>query len=285
MAPLHMASFTKRLAYFSDTLGNNVAFSGSSNETAGGLIDNFEVIDIFWSWDDQLGRVAEKIKHFEALWSDRSPGLEIIDFTEASGEILSLYRKAHCPQADPSECRQVLRTDSPRLPKEITLRPYQKKAKTQWFTNHGRGVLKMATGSGKTITALSIASQLAMERRLACAIIICPYRHLVTQWNRECQRFGMNPILAFQKKRDWFRRFSEGLTRADNHKCPHFFTAITTNATFCSDLFQSCLLNTPRHTLLIADEVHNLGAERTRRSLPMHNRFTIGPFGDTGTMV
>jgi superfamily II DNA or RNA helicase len=43
------------------------------------------------------------------------------------------------------------------LPSNLELRDYQKEAIANWFKNNGRGTLKMATGSGKTITALAIA--------------------------------------------------------------------------------------------------------------------------------
>ena len=55
-------------------------FAGSANETAGGLVDNFESIKVFWSWDDPHGRVAEEIRNFEALWSNRTTGLRVLDF-------------------------------------------------------------------------------------------------------------------------------------------------------------------------------------------------------------
>ncbi|MEB3337682.1 MAG: DEAD/DEAH box helicase family protein [Leptolyngbyaceae bacterium] len=37
------------------------------------------------------------------------------------------------------------------------MRDYQQQAIANWVANKGRGTLKMATGSGKTITALAIA--------------------------------------------------------------------------------------------------------------------------------
>ena len=45
----------------------------------------------------------------------------------------------------------------PKIPPFIQLRQYQQQAVASWFANQGRGTLKMATGSGKTITALAIA--------------------------------------------------------------------------------------------------------------------------------
>jgi superfamily II DNA or RNA helicase len=51
-----------------------------------------------------------------------------------------------------------------------------------WFAGSGRGTLKMATGSGKTITALAIATELYQKIGLQVLLVVCPYRHLVTQW-------------------------------------------------------------------------------------------------------
>ena len=45
-------------------------------------------------------------------------------------------------------------------PADITLFPHQSEAIRSWAKAGGRGVLEMATGSGKTITGLSLASRL-----------------------------------------------------------------------------------------------------------------------------
>jgi hypothetical protein len=89
--------FHEKMGIFSDPLGNNVAFSGSSNETAGGLLENFEAIDVFWSWEDPSGRVQNKIDRFDSFWEDKTAGLEVIDFTEATKDILSKYKTSYIP--------------------------------------------------------------------------------------------------------------------------------------------------------------------------------------------
>ena len=64
----------------------------------------------------------------------------------------------------PSKVNLLLTNQSqlgfPQMPPSIQLRQYQQQAVANWFANNGRGTLKMATGSGKTITALAIASEL-----------------------------------------------------------------------------------------------------------------------------
>ncbi len=49
---LRQGIFHEKIGVFSDGEGHQIAFTGSPNETAGGLVDNFESIDVFWSWDD-----------------------------------------------------------------------------------------------------------------------------------------------------------------------------------------------------------------------------------------
>lgn len=61
----------------------------------------------------------------------------------------------------------------PTIPPSIQLRQYQQQAVTNWFANKGRGTLKMATGSGKTITALAIACELYHKIGLQVLLVVC----------------------------------------------------------------------------------------------------------------
>ncbi len=125
----------------------------------------------------------------------------------------------------------------------------------------------MATGSGKTIAALAIATELYHRIGLQVLLILCPYRHLVNQWARECERFGLAPILAFETVYTWQSQFSTQLYNVSANLQP-FLTIITTNATLMSEGFQSQLRYFPEKTLIIGDEAHNLGAPRLEESLP-----------------
>ncbi|MDB9323176.1 DNA phosphorothioation system restriction enzyme [Nodularia spumigena CS-586/05] len=155
----------------------------------------------------------------------------------------------------------------PILPVSLQLRPYQRQAITSWFANNGRGTLKMATGSGKTITALAIACELYQQINLQVLLVICPYRHLVTQWARECEKFNLQPILAFENLRTWQSQLSTQLYNLRSGS-QNFLTVITTNSTLISDGFQSQLKYFPPKTLIIGDEAHNLGAPKLEENLP-----------------
>jgi DNA phosphorothioation system restriction enzyme len=125
----------------------------------------------------------------------------------------------------------------------------------------------MATGSGKTITALAIAAQLYDKIGLQVLLVICPYRHLVSQWAREAEKFNLNPLLAFESVYNWQNELSTQLYNLQTQQ-QSFLTLIATNATLLTPGLQSQLKFFPEKTLIVGDEAHHLGAGRLRESLP-----------------
>lgn len=264
--------FHEKAGIFSDAQGNHVAFSGSSNETAGGLVENFESIKVFCSWKDSEGRVQEEIDNFEALWNDATPGLKVMNFSHAGRELLERYRNPDNPP--PGMPKHTLKEPGPatefRRPHGFDLRPYQADAIRAWSKAGGKGIFAMATGSGKTLTALTLASKVAERNQPMVLIVVCPYINLCRQWIREIAAFGVQAVACFEGRDRWQAQLEEGYQQLAVGMSK-VMAIVTTNATFMSDAFQSRLR--PRvesgaaHHLLIADEVHNLGAERVKDAL------------------
>lgn len=265
--------FHEKAGVFTDAHDNHVTFSGSSNETAGGLLENFESIKVFCSWKDTEGRVQEEIDNFEALWKNATPGLKVLDFSSISKDLLDRYRNPGRPPPgiNPHETREPAKSSVFQPPTGFDLRPYQKEAIRAWSKNGGRGILAMATGSGKTLTALTLASKVAEKNRSLVLIIVCPFINLCRQWIREMATFGLNPVAAFEGRERWQALMDEGYQRL-SVGLSQVHAIVTTNATFMSESFQARLH--PRvaagtfHHLLIADEVHNLGAPGIKTVLP-----------------
>ncbi len=265
--------FHEKAGIFSDDKDNHVTFAGSSNETAGGLLENFESIKVFCSWKDGEGRVQEEIDNFEALWQDATPGLKVLDFSDVSKELLERFRDPTKPL--PGMGHKLEQPLPERIcfvpPAGLDLRPYQKDAIRAWSQKGGRGILAMATGSGKTLTALVLASKVAEKNPSFVLIVICPFINLCRQWIREMAAFGLNPVAAFEGRDRWQTLLDEGYQRVSVGLSP-VHSIVTTNATFMSESFQARL--EPRvasgafHHLLIADEVHNLGAPGIKATLP-----------------
>lgn len=277
--------YHEKLGVFTDSDGHVVAFTGSANESASALIDNFECLDVFCSWDEGVRRRAlQKAQNFEALWNDQTKNVEVMAFPEAVERSLLQF----CPPQAPAQEPRVSALDEhydlensppeappsgiPASPFWLTLRPYQQQAIDNWFKGKGRGTLKMATGSGKTITALAAVAQLyekcrANNRSLQTLLIVCPYRHLVTQWATECRKFNLDPILAFDRAATWQETLQNQLLALSGDRQP-FVTIITTNATLRQDSLQSQLSFLPQLAMIIGDEAHNLGAENLAACLP-----------------
>nr|WP_283775467.1 DNA phosphorothioation system restriction enzyme [Desulfuromonas sp. CSMB_57] len=265
--------FHEKVGIFTDEVQNNVSFSGSSNETAGGLVENFESIKVFCSWRDSEGRVGEEIENFEALWNDSTPCLKVIEFSAAGRELLERFRDFNKPPTGLFINRIADKVSQPdfRLPSGFELRPYQADAIRAWSKAGGKGIFAMATGSGKTLTALTLASKVAEKNHPLVLIVVCPFINLCKQWLREMAAFGLQPVACYEGKDRWqaeleeaYQRLSVGITQVH--------AIVATNATFQSEGFQARIrprVASPAHYhLLIADEVHNLGADRSRESLP-----------------
>ena len=170
-------------------------------------------------------------------------------------------------------------TSQPVIPKSIALRAYQKDAVEKWFTNNGRGLWQMATGTGKTITALALVSQLSRfmndRHRPLVVVVLCPFQHLVSQWGEQAVRFGIEPILCYRARDIWFERLMNQIDNCELGNIP-FVMAISTNATFMTSSFQEVIRRIRSDFLLIADEVHNVGAPRLRELLPESAQFRLG---------
>ena len=191
--------------------------------------------------------------------------MDYIDWHKLSA--LYRYKYQQRQLKEKSSVYQYSNLGIPTLPKDLILRKYQHQAVANWLENKGRGTLKMATGSGKTIIALAIVTELYQQIGLQVLLIVCPYIHLVNQWSRECQKFNLNPIAAMNRVDDWQGELSNQLYNL-NINPQSFITIITTNSTLINEGFQSQLKYFPAKTLIVGDEAHNLGSSRLEASLP-----------------
>ena len=86
----------------------------------------------------------------------------------------------------------------------IKLRDYQIQAIDAWFNNGSRGIFEMATGTGKTFTALSAFKKLSEQHEKLLTIIACPLSHLIDQWKKDVKKFHDGSIIiASGKNSKW----------------------------------------------------------------------------------
>lgn len=268
--------YHEKTGVFLDGNNNAIAFSGSSNETVGGLLNNFESIDVHWSWDDIQERVQQKIDNFTKLWNNNTEKLEVIDFLNAVEEGLLIHQTVYeTEQVETPDKPEIIEQTVPYLPKDIVLRKYQSEAIEAWFETECRGLWEMATGTGKTITALSALAKLREKQKHLFVVVACPYQHLVDQWYEEAVRFGFKPILAYKNSATWVNRLNTALVRY-NYGVRDVVCTITTQTTFIAETMQKLLSKLKRGAVLVADEVHHLGAERSRKRLTDVFNYRLG---------
>lgn len=274
---LEQGEFHDKFGVFSDSYGNHVSFNGSYNDSIQGT-RNYESIKIFTSWHPVLALLVDADKsRFEQLWNNKDPNVQVFDLPEAARASIVKLRTQERPYSVPPVQQNLFTCESITLqeygggkiqiPSDISLRDYQVQAIDAWFAHNCQGLLEMATGTGKTITALSSAVRLYEKEKRLAVIISVPYQHLVDQWNQECRKFGFRPILAYQSKSSWY----DILNSMVMDFCSGYregLSVVTTHTTFISEDFQKTIARLNDSSLIIADEAHHLGSERGRKSYP-----------------
>ena len=268
------AIYHEKLGIFLDDTDNAVAFAGSLNETVGGLLSNFESIDVYLSSEDTQQRVQQKVDNFRRLWNNATDTLAVVDFPTALAEELLSPQLVYDTMSSP-DSPVVVEPEEAYLPKGLVLRAYQQEAIDAWFANGCRGLWEMATGTGKTITALAALAKLKEEKAPLFVLIACPYKHLVNQWRKEAEQFGFEPIVAYESSVRWVPQFNTALVRYNWQVCD-VVCAITTHSTFIADTMQKLLSKLKRAAVFVADEVHHLGATQSRQKLPEVFDYRLG---------
>ncbi|MFI7482076.1 DEAD/DEAH box helicase family protein [Kocuria sp. M1R5S2] len=278
--------YHEKIGVFRDGLGDLVGFTGSSNETYGGLMANFESVEVYRGWVAGDGTRALRLEaDFQALWANQTPNLSVERFPDVVRERLIKLgsERPHrpVPGRDNALTPSVARVSEPArlsIPNWLMVRDYQKKAVQEWLTRRGRGVLKMATGTGKTKNAMIAATQLGnvlrQHEQPLVILIVAPLQHLVDQWITEVQGFGVRPVAVYESSQKWLPIVEEQLAEARMGQRP-VVAMVATNASFSGNKFQSVLSRITQPILVIADEAHNLGSSTYRSSLPKNATYRL----------
>ena len=167
----------------------------------------------------------------------------------------------------------------PQIPENIQIRPYQEEAIKKWFDNRLKGIFQMATGTGKTITAISAITRLlnlCKVKKLSCGIIIVvPYKSLLEQWVETLRLFKINPIKCYESKNIWFDKLNKKI-EFFNFGITKTIYIITTNATFNSESFQESISKIQKDYVLCIDEMHHAATDKYLLNLPEKCIFRLG---------
>jgi len=180
--------FHPKVGIMKDDAGNVITFSGSVNESALGWTANIEEFKVFRSWEgSQVEYLNADIAKFERLWKGESRKVKTIPIPKAVRD--------HLLEIAPKDLtkKQVmdLLSGTYKKKEKVKLFDHQMDAIERWIDNEMRGIFEMATGTGKTFTALGCVKEASKRHQRLVIVINCPYQHLIQQWKREIQKFDI----------------------------------------------------------------------------------------------
>lgn len=264
--------YHEKMGLIEDIEGNIVAFSGSMNETDTAIHDNYEAIDVFCSWiSTDNKRVERKNQAFLKMWDGLDENICVMKFPEIEKEFIEKYQMGDIDAKSLKEgwaAYHVKPTFGLVKPEWLNLYDYQQEAIKNWQANDYCGIFDMATGTGKTLTALGAVAELCKNVKRLAVIIVCPYQHLVEQWVEDIRAFGANPIIGYSGSS--YTNYKKELKNRIfnfNYKITDFFCFITTNASFMSKAINEEIRKLSQDTILVVDEAHNFGAKNLQNTL------------------
>jgi superfamily II DNA or RNA helicase len=287
-----------RLAHFKqgifDDGTNQVYFNGSCNFTYRGLVDNGESLSIARSWGEtsEKLKVKENIEIIERICKKEDSGFEylsaeqIIEVIQKTGqdkqlnelveEEINIYerlslnpflKRALANYTTNFKKKVDEEKHKPKFPYQEGPRSYQAEACQKWIANGKKGIFAMATGTGKTITALNCLLNEYNQSGLIQSIILVPTNDLQKQWIKEVKKFNINDIIVVSIDPDWKSQLSR-LTTNFQFGRQKSFVVISTYVSFARYTLQNFLKYFPKETLLIADEAHNIASPKVLEILP-----------------
>lgn len=278
-----MGLFHQKVGILTDVEGNHLSFSGSINETASAWTRNDEEFKVFKAWSDSASYYEEDRKKFDDIWNGEKRHVQIIPLPKAVKDDLIKFSEDFDIESI-SARKYIERKKAIKSPFEldgISLFFYQKQALEKWRDSGFRMLFEMATGTGKTRTAIAGMNYAMHQHERSIAIISCPQNTLAKQWKGEIDKLKVAYDCADVidgTNTDWRKSLSticlqNGasfakrcliLTTHDTASSPDFISILTSN------------VDSKTKLIFIGDEVHWLGARKLRAALIDRYDYRIG---------
>lgn len=146
--------------------GNDaLSFSGSINDSKHGF-QNYESIKVFKTWAGTQEYVDADTARFEKIWNRKDRNLKIFTIPQAVKNKIFELRSPDRPYSLPAGSSKWVHQD-------IAVKTFLEKE---------HGILAMATGTGKTVTAMKIINKLFDSGEIRRVVITMYGNDLLDQW-------------------------------------------------------------------------------------------------------
>ncbi|WP_163853507.1 DEAD/DEAH box helicase family protein [Paenibacillus elgii] len=233
--------FHDKFGIFYDDCDNALSFNGSVNDSVKGMI-NYESIKIFPSWLGLSNFVEDDIKRFERLWNNYDVNVITYQLPDAVKEDIFKLRTSERPYK--------------LVNKKLNLWRHQDEA-VEIFMNKENGVLEMATGTGKTRTAIRIINELLSQNLITTVFVTVSGTDLLDQWYTE---IISNINLAV------FRYYEQHKDLAEFILCSKQ-SLMLVSRDFLAEVIDRLDNSIISSSLIICDEVHGFGSPTVVKQL------------------
>lgn len=271
--------FHQKVGILTDAEGNKISFSGSINETASGWINNVEEFKVFKSWNEENKYLMDDESKFQEFWENNRANVHTYSLPES-------VKKKLIEKSKEFEIEQLLVKHYKKYMIQrksvdaLNLFFYQKEAVKKWRNNAYKLLFQMATGTGKTRTALGCMAELMLSSEKLIVIVSCPQGTLSLQWKDEIETLS----LRFEKKliidgtnKNWKADLQEVILRVSTG----FYNTVvvfTTHTTSSKNAFTETINKSSDKIkyLFVGDEAHGLGASESKKALLQRYNYRVG---------
>jgi superfamily II DNA or RNA helicase len=245
----------------------HVVSNGSNNETLAAYIHNIESFDVFRSWQEP-SRVNQHIIRFNNKWDGLNPNVKVVNFMAAM--TTDLLKRLKTDQSieeliDLTKELKKLRIEKkPKIELKFDPYDYQKMAAERWIEAK-KGILKFATGSGKTKTAIYSLRELFFQKTSLFVVVLVPDKTLSYQWAVEFQGLNVKATVC-NSDYNWRSDLQDKISFYQQG-ISDLYVVVTTTDTFFGDRFQN-VIKRIKDYVMIVDECHSVTLNNYKFKMP-----------------
>ena len=271
--------FHQKVGIVFDSDGNLLSFSGSINETAQAWLNNIEEFKVFRSWESgQLEYVQSDLDKFLSYWKNQRR--DIAEVYNIPDSIRAKIIKVKPKDVWDLNIMRKYRRDRKVADNHLSLYPHQEAAVRQWIDNGYSLLMEMATGTGKTRTAIGCMVAKLKEEKSLLTIVATPQNTLSRQWKTDLEslNIALDQVAIIDGSNPKWKRDLEMLLLDFSDKKISNAVIFTTHETASSDKFTDIIRKTKYGTkiLFICDEVHAIGSAKQRDALWDGYEYRVG---------
>lgn len=220
--------------------GNDaLSFSGSINDSKHGF-QNYESIKVFKTWVGTQEYVDADTARFEKIWNRKDRNLKIFTIPQAVKNKIFELRSPDRPYSLPAGSSKWVHQD-------IAVKTFLEKE---------HGILAMATGTGKTVTAMKIINKLFDSGEIRRVVITMYGNDLLDQWAIQIRENYKNKQINYHYASQ--KMMKDFVMHPDDSIL--ILSRDARNLSKLLDLFDRLPGDYRNDTLFVFDEVHGAGS-------------------------